>query len=95
VKAWVSSSNRECITESTVYEIFRSSPMAGSPSIVENSFDTGCGVHAIVLKLLGPTLDDVRRLSSDGKFGDKMVLAVAIQMVGTSLRLYLVIGVCC
>jgi casein kinase I family protein HRR25 len=69
--------------------------MTGTPSILENSFDTGCGVHAIVLKLLGPTLDDVRRLCSDGKFNDKMVLAVAIQMVGTFPSLYLVIGVCC
>lgn len=82
MKAWVSSCDDECVTESTVYQSFRSHPMNGIPIVLANSFDTGCQVHAIVLQLLGATLDDVRRLRSGGKFNDKMVLAVAIQMVG-------------
>ena len=71
-----------------VYKVFQSSPMTGIPVVLGNSFDVGCDVHAITLELLGPTLDDLRRLCSGGKFEDRMVLAVAIQMVGTS-SLYL------
>jgi hypothetical protein len=82
VKAWVSSCDNECATESTVYESFRSRPMNGIPVVLANSFDPDCQVHAIVLQLLGATLDDLRRLRSDRKFDNKMVLAVAIQMVG-------------
>ena len=88
VKTWVSASDNECITESMVYRVLQSSPMTGVPVVLGNSFDVGCGVHAIVLELLGPTLDDLCRLCSGGKFEDKVVLAVAIQMVGTSPSRY-------
>ena len=85
IKAWVSASDNECVTESTTYSVFRSSPITGIPDILVNSFDPGCDVYAIVLRLLGPTLDDLRRLRLGGKLEDKMVLAVAIQMVGVCI----------
>jgi hypothetical protein len=88
VKTWVSASDNECITESMVYRVLQSLPMTGIPVVLGNSFDVGCDVHAIVLEILGPTLDDLCHLCLGGNFEDRMVLAVAIQMVGTS-SLYL------
>lgn len=89
VKIWASASDNECVTESTTYGVFQSSPMAGVPDVLANSLDHGCGVYAIALKLLGPTLEDLLHFRPGGKIDDKMVLAVAIQMVGVCSKLNL------
>ncbi|KAF8220713.1 hypothetical protein L208DRAFT_1063358, partial [Tricholoma matsutake] len=80
LKTWVSASDNECLTESTAYDVFRSFSMAGIPVVLANSYDAGCDVHAIVLELLGPTLDDLCRLRPGGKLEDRMVLAVLLLM---------------
>lgn len=82
----MSASDNECLTESTAYDVFRSFSMAGIPVVLANSYDAGCDVHAIMLELLGPTLDDLCRLRPGGKLEDRMVLAVAIQMASFSSR---------
>jgi hypothetical protein len=88
VKTWVSASDSECRSESAAYDAFRLSPFTGVPTVLANSFDADCDVHAIVLKLVGLTLEDLRCLCPSGKFQDKMVLAVAIQMVSIYSKLY-------
>jgi hypothetical protein len=55
--------------------------MVGVPAVLANSYDAGCDVYAIVLQLLGPSLAALRQLFPDCRLDDKMVLAVAIQLV--------------
>lgn len=83
VKAWLSTSDRECVNERQVYELLGSPPVAGTPAVYFSDYDEEQGVFALVLQRLGPSLEQVvESLPSNHRFDDRMVLAVAIQMVG-------------
>lgn len=85
IKAWSNSDDPECLTEKLAYESLQAPYLiSGVPAVLKNARDDECGVFAIVLQRLGPTLDDLLQMLPDHKFDERMVLSVAIQMVSLS-----------
>lgn len=84
MKAWISASDRECVNERQVYELLCTPPVAGTPAVYSSDYNEEQGVFALVLQRLGPSLEQVvELLPSNYRFDDRMVLAVAIQMVSS------------
>lgn len=81
VKAWVSATDGECVMESAAYNALSSPLIHGVPFVLVNAHDPYCDVYAIVLQRLGPSLDDLQAWLPNGRFDERMVLAVAIQLV--------------
>ena len=83
IKAWTKNHKEEYETERKVYDILSASPMKGCPSLIESNIDSSGNIYALVLEKLGPTLEDLRSclISPDKRFDEKMILALAIQMV--------------
>ena len=81
IKAWKGDSEDREI-ESRTYKILSASPMKGVPSLIENRVDSDRWLYALVLEKLGPSLEDLYQLMPGKKrFDEKMILAIAIQMV--------------
>ena len=97
IKAWTKFYKEEYETERKAYNILSASPMKGCPSLIESNIDPSRNIYALVLKKLGPTLEDLRRvMSPNRRFDEKMTLALAIQMVRGSFfflvhKLYLLL----
>ncbi|KAF9463445.1 kinase-like domain-containing protein [Collybia nuda] len=82
IKAWLSATDRECVVEQQVYEIIRTPPVSGTPVVHSSDYDKEHGVFALVLQRLGPSLEEVLELlPKNQRFDDRMILAVAIQML--------------
>ncbi|RDB19268.1 Casein kinase I isoform alpha [Hypsizygus marmoreus] len=79
IKAWSDPRDRECVTEASVYQTL--DKLTGVPDVKANMYDPHCSVYVIVLQKLGPTLEDLMRAMPEGRFNEKMVLGVAIQML--------------
>lgn len=81
MKAWVEASDFECQREVAAYRVLVGCPGVPVPRVA-GAHDALCDVHALVLPKLGPTLEDVRAVLPENRFAARMVLTVAIQMVG-------------
>jgi len=81
IKAWNSSGDDECLTESRVYHALQSHSMSGVPSLLASSYDEECQVYALVIETLGDSLENLLRMTPGNRFSEEMVLAVAIQLV--------------
>lgn len=81
VKAWLSSCDPECVTETRAYSILKNAGIRGTPEVLKREFCYQCSVAAIVMEYLGPTLERVRQSLPGHKFTEEMVLAVAMEMV--------------
>ncbi|KAF8963771.1 hypothetical protein BDZ97DRAFT_975472 [Flammula alnicola] len=53
----------------------------GTPSLLASGYDDECEVYAFVLEKLGPSLEDLLDMIPARRFDEKMVLAVAIQIL--------------
>ncbi|KAF8957796.1 kinase-like domain-containing protein [Flammula alnicola] len=53
----------------------------GTPSLRASGYDDECEVYALVLEKLGPSLEDFLDMIPARRFDERMVLAVAIQML--------------
>ena len=85
------SSDDEYRTESEVYSILSASPMKGCPSLIESTMDSdrGRSIYGLVLEKLGPSLEHLCQLMSPNvRFDEKMILALAIQMVREFFSLF-------
>lgn len=81
IKAWNSSGDDECLTESRVYQALQSHSISGVPSLLASSYDEECQVYALVIETLGDSLEDLLHMTPGNRFSEEMVLAVAIQLV--------------
>jgi hypothetical protein len=80
-------------TERNAYSILSTSPMKGCPSLIDSVMDPFRNICALVLEKSGPSLEDLCNLMSpDVRFDEKMILAVAIQMVRVIFPLFMNCG---
>ncbi|TFK35935.1 kinase-like domain-containing protein [Crucibulum laeve] len=80
IKAWMDPTDKECVAESSAYREL-SKAVGHVPAALSNSHDNELGVHAIALEKLGPSLEDLQGLLPEERFDERMVMAVAIQMI--------------
>ena len=74
--------DEEYETERKVYNTLSVLSMKGCPSLIESTMDSSLSIFALVLEKLGPSLEDLCKLMSPNvRFDEKMILALAIQMV--------------
>ena len=81
IKAWRRNHHEDYITESQVYDILSASPMKGFPILIEENKELSRQIYAVVLEILGPSLDNLSRLLPDNRFDEQMTVSLAIQMV--------------
>ncbi|KAF9472083.1 kinase-like protein [Pholiota conissans] len=81
VKAWLDPEDPECLMERRVYEALAAHTIGGVPTLQKNTYEERCGVYALVLEKLGPSLDDVLNLVPSRRLDGRMVLALAMQML--------------
>ncbi|KAF8888304.1 kinase-like domain-containing protein [Infundibulicybe gibba] len=82
IKAWLSPSDAECLMEAEAYRSLSSpSLVSGTPGLLASEYDATCGVYALVLERLGPSLEDIRPLFPGHRFSEQLVLCIAIQML--------------
>lgn len=82
IKAWLDVLDSECTIERDSYQLLGQHPrIRGVPNVLSSNYDKQCEVYAIVMQLLGPSLEEIREGLHKGRFPERLVLSVAIQMV--------------
>lgn len=88
IKSWVSELDANCFAERLAYNTFQglarpAKSHSGIPTLLASARDPASNVYVMAMQHLGPTLGDVRELLPKRRFDEKMVTAVAIQLVST------------
>lgn len=81
VKAWTNPDDDERVVECKIYTHLSSNSVKGIPSVSASEYDNKCDVYVLAMEKLGPSLDCLLELIPEGRLGEKMVFALAIQLV--------------
>lgn len=83
LKVWTDAADDECIVEDEVYETLDECAVKGVPALRATGQDVASDVYVLALEKLGPSLQQLLDLVPDGKLDEKMVMALAIQLVSS------------